>query len=448
LSLAATNVPDGMGDAILVGVNPLLGLYATMVGPIVGALLSSTRLMVVTTTAAASLTAGQALGNLTGTEREAELALMVIVVGAFLLLFGALRLGRLTRFVSYSVMTGFLMGVGTLIVLSQLPNVTGYTAEGGNATARFFDLLAHLDRVDLASIGLALLTLVLAVLLPRTRLGNFGILAALVVPSALAAVFGLDQVRTVSDVGTFAGGLPPLHMPSLAGGLDVVSGAFSVAVIIAVQAAGVSQNVPNPGGSHSSTSRDFAAMGVANVVAALVRGLPVGGSLSGTALSLLAGGGSRWAAGFAGLWMAVVVIGFPRVVSPIVMPALGALLVLAGARTLKPAEALSIWRTGWTSRLAIVTTFLAMLVLPIQAAIGIGVALSALLYVTQSAADVSLLERAERADGSIEETRAPVRLPSDAVTVLNVYGHLFYAGSRTLERQLPDPHGARHPVVI
>jgi SulP family sulfate permease len=396
----------------------------------------------------ASLTAGQALGDLTGTDREAALALMVVLVGAFLLLFGLLGLGRLTRFVSYSVMTGFLMGVGALIVLSQVPNVTGYAAEGGNATTKFFDLLANLDEVHPASLGLALLTLVLAVWLPRTRLGNFGILAALVVSSALAALLGLDRVRTVSDVGTITAAFPSLQLPSLFGGLGVVSGAFSVAVIVAVQAAGVSQNVPNPGGSRASTSRDFAAMGVADVVSGLVRGLPVGGSLSATALSLLAGSGSRWTACFAGVFMAVIVIGFPWAVSPIVMPALGALLMLAGARTLRPAEAVSIWRTGWTSRIAIVTTFLAMLFLPIQAAVGIGVALSALLYLTQSAADVSLLQRVERADGSIEESSAPARLSSDAATVLHVYGNLFYAGARTLERQLPLPRGASHPVVI
>src|SRR3954462_8044447 len=63
LSLTAANVPDGMANAILVGVNPLYGLYAAMVGPLAGGLFSSTRLMVVTTTAAASLTTGEALGS-------------------------------------------------------------------------------------------------------------------------------------------------------------------------------------------------------------------------------------------------------------------------------------------------------------------------------------------------------------------------------------------------
>lgn len=448
LSLTAANVPDGMANAVLVGVNPLYGLYAAMVGPLVGGLLSSTPLMVITTTAAASLTAGEALGDLAGETREGALFLMVVLVGAFQVLFGALGFGRLTRFVSYSVMTGFLMGVGVLIILSQLPNAAGYVAQGANSTLRFYDLLIHLHQADPASFGVALLTLALAATLPRTRLGNFGILVAIAAPSALVVLAGLDGVRTVRDVGEIASGLPALKMPSFSESLSVLTGALAVALVTLVQAAGVSQNVPNPDGPRPSPSRDFVAIGAANAVSGFLRGLPVGGSLSATALGLLAGAGSRWASIFAGLWMALIVIVVPRTVSPIAMPTLAALLMLAGARTLRFSEAVSIWNTGWPSRLAIVTTFLAMLFLPIQAAVGIGVVLSALLYLSQSSTDVLVVERIQRPDGRVEERTAPDTLPSNAVTVLHVYGNLFYAGAHTLERKLPSARGTRHPVVV
>ena len=448
LSLAAANVPDGMANAVLVGVNPLYGLYAAMVGPLVGGLLSSTQLMVVTTTAAASLTTGQALGDLAGSTRENALFLMVVLIGAFQVLFGVLRFGQLTRFVSYSVMTGFLMGVGVLIILSQLPVAVGYEAQGETATVRFLDLLFHADEANPASLGVALATLALALALPRTRIGNFGILVAIALPSALVALAGLESVRTVSDVGEIARGLPEVEMPSFSESFRVLTGALAVAVVIVVQAAGVSQSVPNADGPRASTSRDFVAMGVANAASGFLRGLPVGGSLSATALSLLAGAGSRWAAVFAGLWMGLIVIVFPQAVSPIAMPALAALLMLAGARTLRLDEAVSIWNTGWPSRVAVVTTFLAMLFVPIQAAVGIGVVLSALLHLTRSSTDVSVVVRIPQSDGRIEERPAPARLPSDAVTVLHVYGNLFYAGARTLERRLPSARGARNAAVV
>jgi SulP family sulfate permease len=146
--------------------------------------------------------------------------------------------------------------------------------------------------------------------------------------------------------------------------------------------------------------------------------------------------------------MGLLVIVFPRVVAYVAMPPLGMLLILASLSTIKPSNALSIWHTGWPSRLASVTTFFCTLLLPIQAAVGIGVVLSALLYINESSTDVSVVELVKREDGSIEEHTAPSRLESDKATVLDVYGHLFYAGARTLELLLPDPSGARNPVVI
>src|SRR5690606_30265559 len=118
LSLAVANVPDGLANGLLVGVNPVLGLYATMMGPLVGGIFSSTQLMVVTTTAAASLTAGQALSAVRG-GRESALVLMVVLVGVIQIAAGLLGLGRLTRFVSFSVTTGFLNVVAALLVLSM-----------------------------------------------------------------------------------------------------------------------------------------------------------------------------------------------------------------------------------------------------------------------------------------------------------------------------------------
>jgi len=100
LTSAIGNVPEGMADSVLVGVNPVYGLYASIMGPLVGALFSSTQLMMVTTTSAASLAAGQALINVSGDARDSALFLMVMLIGVFQIVFGLLKLGQLTRFVS------------------------------------------------------------------------------------------------------------------------------------------------------------------------------------------------------------------------------------------------------------------------------------------------------------------------------------------------------------
>ncbi len=449
LSLSISNVPDGMANGILVGVNPIFGLYASMLGPLTGGIFSSTQLMVITTTAAASLATGQSLGNLSGDARAGALALMVLLIGVFQIVFGLLQLGRLIRFVSYSVMTGFLTGVSALLVLNQLPIITGYAPTGDNTVTEALDLITHIGEMDLPTLALAALTLILAFILPRTRLGSLGTLTAIIIPSILVAIFGLESVEIVADIGSIPSGFPIPVLPSFSSiSFDVLSGAAAVAAIILVQGAGVSQTVPNLDGSRRNVSRDFVAQGAANAASGLFGGLPVGGSLSATALNVIYGGRTRWATILAGLWMAIIVLVFPDLVSYIAMPALGALLILAGLRGIKIAEMVSIFRIGWPSGMVCITTFLATLFLPIQAAVGLGVVLSALLYLARSSNDVSIVRLIKRDDGRIEEHQPPRELPSNQITVLDIYGNLFYAGARTLERLLPKPRDARKPVVI
>lgn len=449
LNSAVNNVTDGMASGLLAGVNPLYGLYANIAGPLLGGIFSSTRLMMITTTSASALAAGQTLRGLPEETRIRALFLLVILIGVVQLLFSVLRIGWVVSFVSYSVMTGFLTGIATLLVLSQLPTLMGYTATGDNTLLKTWDLLTHLPEISPGALGVGLLTLVLVLTLRRTPIGNFGSIISVVVPSLLVMFLNLDDVPTVRSVGSIPSGIPSAFVPQWSDlSIEVLVGALAIALIIVVQAAGVSQSVPNPDGSRRSVARDSIAQGAGNIVAGIFQGLPVGGSLGATALNVLSGARSHWASIFAGLWMAVIVFAFPAAVSFIAMPALGALLILAGIQTVKIAEAHAVWTTGWSSRIAAVVTFLATLWLPVADAVGIGVALSTFLYLTRSSTDITLVELIRRDDGHIEEHKVPKRLKSHHVTVLDVYGYLFHAGAKTLERMLPVPEGADHPVVI
>lgn len=447
LSSAISNVPDGMANGALLGVSPVHGLYGAMAGPAIGGALSSTQLMMVTTMAAASLSAAQALGGLQGQARLDGLFALVLLIGILQLAAGFLNLGKLLRFVSYSVITGFLLGVSVLLILNQIPIVTGRDAGGGVAGA--IQLLFELEMVHLPSLVLAAITIILALALPYTPVRTLGRLIAVVFPSTIVFLLGFDQVALVRDSGVIPEGFPLPRLPPLnAFTPDVVTGAIAVAIIILVQSAGVSQSVPNPDGTVRNRSRDFAAIGAANVVSGLAQGLPIGGSLSGTALNVLYGGQSRWAAIFAGLFMALIIVALSGAVGLIAMPALGALLILAGLSSINIRDIRFVFETGWPSWLAGGTTFVAMLFLPIQAAVGFGVVLSAFLYINRSSTDVAVVQLVKRSDGLIEECHPPKVLPSNAVTVLDVYGHLFYAGARTLGQLLPSPGNATRPVVV
>ena len=445
---AVGGVPDGMAAAVLAGVNPIHGLYASAVGRTVGGLSSGTRLMVITTTSAAALAAGSAIAEYSPEERPAALFLLTIVAGVLMAAAGLARLGRYARFVSHSVMTGFLTGVAANIIFGQLAGLTGTTPDGDFAIAKAINVLIHPAEIEVASLAAGLTAVAILVLAARTRFGAYGALVALAVPAAALAALGVDSVAQVSDVGEIPPGLPMPALPDLSllsPGLIV--GASAIAAIVLVQGVGVAESVPNPGGRPAEADRDFVAQGLANFAAGVFRGLPVGGSVGQTALNVSVGARSRWASVLSGLWMVLILVAFAGVVGKVPMPTLAAVLIMAAIGSVRPHEIVTILRTGREAQIGMVSTFLATLFLPVAAAVGIGVALSLLMQLNREAMDLAVVQLVLQPDGRFVERPAPDRL-GDGVTVLDVYGSLLYAGARTLQARLPNPAGVERPVVV
>lgn len=445
---AVSSVPDGMASAVLIGVNPVYGLYASIVGPIVGGVTASTRMMIVCTTTAAALAASSALASVDADDRPSALFLLTILAGALMILAGIFRLGRYARFVSHSVMTGFLTGVAVNIILSQLDELTGVAVSGANNVAKAVDLFGQLGAVHLASLAIGVSALAILFLLGRTRWASMSALVALVLPTLAVVLFRLDGVAQVADTGDIPRSIPLPALPHLELlSFELLAGAAAVAVIVLVQGAGVSESAPNPNGSASDANKDFVSQGISNVAVGLFRGQPVGGSVSSTALNVAMGARTRWAAILSGALLLPIVVIFSGVVGEVPVPVLAGVLIFAAIGSIRPGIVATIWRTGATSQIALVTTFVATLLLPVAAAVGIGVALSLLLQLNQEAMDLKVVRLVPGEQGIVEQP-APARLTNDEATVLDVYGSLLYAGSRTLQARLPDPAGSQRAVVV
>jgi SulP family sulfate permease len=449
LPRAIGSVPDGMASAVLVGVNPVYGLYASFAGPTAGGFVVSTQLMVITTTSAAALAAGSAVSGMSEPDKAKALFLLTLLAGIAMIVAGALRFGRYVRFVSHSVMIGFLTGVAANIVFSQLSDLTGAQASGSFALQKAVDVIIHPSRIDPASLCTGLAAIGLMVALAHTRIGNLAAIIALIVPTAIVLVFGLESVARVSDVAPIPHGIPLPALPELSQlSFKLITSALAIAAIVLVQGAGVAEAAPNADGSRSDANRNFLAQGVGNVASGFFKGQPVGGSVGMTALNKAVGARTRWAAIFSGLWMLVILAVFSGAVGYVAMPTLAAILIYAAIASLRTGEIATIWQTGATSQVAMVTTFSATLFLPIPAAVGIGVALSLILQLNRDALDLRVVQLVRTSEGRFEEREAPARPADDAVTMLDVYGSLYYAGARTLQAHLPDPTGTRSPAIV
>jgi SulP family sulfate permease len=223
--------------------------------------------------------------------------------------------------------------------------------------------------------------------------------------------------------------------------------AFSVAMIGLIQGAGVSQGTPNPDGKYPNVSRDFLGQGMANIATGFVGGVPAGGSISGTMLLMSAGARSRWANIAAGLFVAAIVLLAAPLVERVPMPALAALLIVAGFQALRVPQAAVIWNTSRVSAAIMIITFAATLFVPLQYAVLLGIAFSVVLHVFQQANKVVVTEWVVQPQGFPLEQPAPKQLPSHRLTLLYIYGSLFFAAAKNLEAMLPAVDAATHAVV-
>ena len=350
LVLGVQSVPDGLATGLLAGVSPLSGLYAYMVGTITGALFTSSSFMAIQGTGAMAMIVADVPAVHDAGDPAGALFTLSVLTGVVMLAAGILKLGSLLRFVSNAVMVGFINAVGVNIILGQLDNFTGYDAQGANRITRAIDTLLNPGLIDLPTLAVGVTTIALIVLLERTRLGALGLVVAVVATSAAAVALGWG-VATLNDLGVALGSLPRPEAPVLALVPSLVVPALSLAFVGLVQGASISANYPNPDGSYPDVSRDFVGQGVANVAAGVFQGMPVGGSVSASALNKAAGARSRQALVIAGVVMAVVIVAFGDVVGYVAMPALAGLLMLIGFRTIKPDDLIGrSGRPAWCRR--------------------------------------------------------------------------------------------------
>jgi SulP family sulfate permease len=161
-----------------------------------------------------------------------------------------------------------------------------------------------------------------------------------------------------------------------------------------------------------------------------------------------AGARSRWANIFGGLAVAIVVLLFSNLVEKVAMPALAGLVIVAGIQMVNVNAIRTVWHTNTVARIIMIITFGSTLVMPLQYAVLFGVALSILLFVFQQSNTLRVVEWVTQYRGWPVERPAPMQLETNRVTVLYVYGNLFYAAANTFEKGLPTVEGTSRAVVI
>ena len=451
LVLGIEAVPDGLAAGLLAGVNPLAGLYAYLFGMVGAAVFTSSAFMAVQATSAMALVVSDA-GLESTPDPDRALFTLAILTGVVMVIAGLLRAGRLVAFVPTPVMTGFITAIGVNIVLGQLSNLTGYAARGSNRLTKTVDVLLHIGQWSIASLVVGAITVLIIVVLRPTRVGSLGLVVAVVIGSVCGVVLNLwvvDPVGQLRDIVDVPRGLPAPVLPSLLDVPALLIPAISLAFIGLIQGAAVSAGIPTKDGRPADANRDFIGQGMGNIVAGLFRGMPVGGSMSGSSIIVQSGAKTRLALFVAGAVMALVIFVASDLVAFVAMPALAGLLIVVGVGAVKPSRIYSVVKSGPLPTAIMAVTFGLTLIIPLQFAVLAGVGLGIILYVAQQSNHVRVRAVRIESGGRLREVDPPAVVPAREVLVLQPYGSLFFASSPIFEKQLPEvSRESRGAVVI
>lgn len=456
LTVAVMGVPQAMAYALIAGLPPVYGLYTAIVTCAVAALLGSSRHLVTGPTNGLCLVMYSLTVNLSerhpGVDPFEAILLLSLMSGIIQLGFGLLRMGGIVRYVANSVVIGFTAGAGVLIALNQLPNVLGIDLPEGSGTRAYQVLIATVEAIGRTNpyalaVGLGTALLVALPRMHRRFKRLPGAILGVAVTGLVSYLLGwhlLDpaqRVEIVKNIGPgIRGSLDIFHVPALVKDPnwqltgDFLGGAFAVSILSLIEATSISRIVARSSRQKLDFNREFLGQGASKVVGAFFSCLAGSGSFTRTATNFQAGGKTRMAAVFSAVWTAATLLILAPVANYIPKPALaGMIIVIAYSMVDKQRIRLS-WQSGQNSRIVLVGTLAATLVLPLQWAIYIGVFLS-LVVILRTTGNTDLTQLVPRPDGDFDEVPFN-RAPPSPILSVNMSGDIYFAAAEDLDSEL------------
>ena len=380
---AALLIPQAMAYALLAGLPPIVGLYAALAPPVVYALLGTSRRLAVGPVAIDSLLTAAALAPLAAGDPvayAAAAAALALLVGAMQAVTGALRLGFIVNFLSLPVLRGFTAAAAILIMASQLGPLLGLRLP--TSTGIMPTLQALVDQAGtshLPTVGLGLTVVVMLLVMGRFR-GK----ALLVVVAGVVLGRWLD-VDGVALLGAVPSGLPVPAVPVMTADLVVaLAPAAAILALISFMEAFSATLVVARRGEVVDPNQELVALGLANAAAGLVRGYPIAGGLSRTAVNAQAGARTPLAGVFTAALVALTLVLLAPLLATLPRAVLSAIIVVAVSALIDVGFVRELWRVKRRELLSFFVTFAATLILGVSLGLAFGVGASLLFFVLRT----------------------------------------------------------------
>ena len=451
-------IPQSLAYAMLAGLPPEVGLYASVAPLLFYALFGTSRVLAVGPVAVVSLMTAAAIGEyaVAGTPQYWAVAItLAFLSGALLLAMGLLRLGFLANFLSHPVISGFISASGILIAASQLKTLLGVKAEGHHVVDIALALMAQITHIHVLTLCIGGLTVAFLVwvrsgLKPLLqRMGLSARLADVVAKTGPVAAIGVTTLLTwaldwhtqgVKIVGTVPQGLPPFTLPiwDLSLWQQLLVPALLISVVGFVESVSVGQTLAAKRRQRIETNQELVALGSSNLSAAFTGGFPVTGGFARSVVNFDAGAQTPAAGVFTAAGITLASVFLTPALYYLPLATLAATIIVAVLSLVDFGILRKTWAYSRSDFVAVVATLVSTLTMGVETGLVVGVAVSIALFLYRTSrphmAEVGLVAGTEH----FRNVQRHTVVVSPRLLSLRVDESLYFANSRALEDCIND----------
>ncbi|MDR3591249.1 MAG: SulP family inorganic anion transporter [Negativicutes bacterium] len=445
LTVTLLAVPQGMAYALIAGIDPVIGLYTSIVSRILGSLFGSSNHMVTGPTNAIALLVAAYMTPFLGRPDFYQLLfLLTLLIGLIQLSLGALKLGNLVNYVAHSVVVGFTAGAGVIIALGQVNELLGIRLPAGQWAPLQKAMLTwqFLGQVNYYALILGFLTIAVVVTCGKVDKKIPGAMLGLVFGGLAAAVFGLDRYG-VKLMGQIPSALPPfiLPHPSMAAAESLFSGALIIAVIGLVEAMSIGKAISCQTLQKVSANQEFIGQGIANIGGALFSCMPASGSFTRSSLNFHSGARTKLSGILSGFIMLIGLMFFSPYIVYIPGASLAGLIMVVAYSMINFRALVRVVKCNRNDAIILWVTFVTtVLAEHLEYAIYTGLAASIILYLrATSSVHLKLFIPGENGEEPYSEYEIDwdyLRARKPPTLIVAFVGSLYFGSAADLEAKL------------
>lgn len=465
-------VPQALAYAILSGLPPQIGLYASMLPLVMYGLFGTSNTLAVGPVAVAALMTASTIKPFSDIDPALGVSAAVVLAaisGIFLLFSGVLRLGFLANLLSHSVIAGFISAASIVIATSQLSTLLGFSVKAENMPDLVSGIWAHINQTHSTTLILSALTV--GILLFSRQYGSKtlstiglspfwsqtiarSVPAILVIVGTLAIKADMSWMHGIKTVGNIPAGLPTVGLPlmELSMWQTLLLPAILISIIGYVESISVAQNLAMKRRERIDPDQELIALGFANIAAGMTSALPVTGGVSRSVVNMDAGAKTPAAGLLTAIGMLIATYFIAAWLSDLPRFILAATIIVAVLSLFDAKVFKHTWHLSKRDFFSLCATFLLTLFVNVETGIATGVLLSIALHLYRTCrphiAIVGLLKGTEHFRNI---DRHPVELCTDVVT-MRIDESLYFVNARFLEQRIyetiADNPNIKHLVLM